>query len=140
MSHTTSFFRNEAEGDSESDESDDSSNGESSARRIYHSNGAASAASVSSDMPELETVSDAEEEFLSESEDDDGKVRTAATTAERPEQTSALVAEDVSDIMSTDCGCQGTNHYATLDKEGLESLMTSLGELDKKSLKLYILG
>ena len=43
--------------------------------------------------------------------------------------------------MSIGCGCQGTNnHYATLDKEGLKSLMTSLRELDKKSLKLYILG
>ena len=91
-------------------------------------------------MPELQTVSDAEEEFLSESEDYDGEVRTAATTAERAEQTSALVAVEVSDMMSIGCGCQGTNHYATLDKEGLESLMTSLRELDKKSLKLYILG
>ena len=77
---------------------------------------------------------------MSESEDDDGKVRTAATTAERAEQMSALVAAEVSDMMSIGCGCQGTNHYATLDKEGLESLMTSLRELDKKSLKLYILG
>ena len=42
--------------------------------------------------------------------------------------------------MSIGCGCPGTNHYATLDKEGLKSLMTSLRELDKKSLKLYILG
>ena len=42
--------------------------------------------------------------------------------------------------MSIGCGCQGTNHYATLDKEGLKSLMTSLRELDQKSLKLYILG
>ena len=86
------FFSNEAEGDSESDESDDSSDDEPPAQRIYHSHGAASAASVSSDMPELETVSDAEEEFLSESEDDDSEVRTAATTVERAEQTSALVA------------------------------------------------
>ena len=91
-------------------------------------------------MPELETVSDAEEEFLSESENDDGEVRTAATTAERAEQTSALVAAEVSDMMSIGCGCQGTNHYAALDKEGLESLMTSLCELDKKSLKLCVLG
>ena len=42
--------------------------------------------------------------------------------------------------MSIGCDCQGTNHHATLDKEGLKSLMTSLRELDKKSLKLYILG
>ena len=43
-------------------------------------------------MSELETVSDTEEEFLSESEADDSEVRTAATTVERAEQTSALVA------------------------------------------------
>ena len=42
--------------------------------------------------------------------------------------------------MSIGCGFQGLNHYPTLDKEGLKSLMTSLRELDKKSLKLYILG
>ena len=42
--------------------------------------------------------------------------------------------------MSIGCGCQGTNHYATLDKDDLKSLMRSLRELDKKSLKLYILG
>ena len=42
--------------------------------------------------------------------------------------------------MSIGCGCEGTKHYATLDKEGIKSLMTSLRELDKKSLKLYILG
>ena len=47
---------------------------------------------------------------------------------------------EVSDIMSIGCRCQGTNHYATLDKEGLERLITSLRELDKKSLKQYILG
>ena len=86
------FFGNEAEGDSESDKSDDSSDDEPPAQRIYHSLGAASAACVSSDMPELETISDAEEVFLSESEDDNSKVRTAATTVERAEQTSALVA------------------------------------------------
>ena len=63
----------------------------------------------------------AEEEFLSESEDDDGEVRAAATAAECAEQTSALVAEEVSDIMSIGCGCQGTNHYAIFYKEGLES-------------------
>ena len=132
------FFGNEAEGDSESDEPDNSSDNEPSAHRIFHIHGAASAASVSSNMPELETVGDAEEEFLSESEDDDGEVRAAATTAECSEQMSALVAAEESDMMSIGCGCVGTNHYATLDKEGLESLMTSLRELDKKSLKLYI--
>ena len=58
MSRTTSFFGNEAEGDSESDESHDSSDDESSAQRIFHSHGAASAASVSSGMPEMETVGD----------------------------------------------------------------------------------
>ena len=42
--------------------------------------------------------------------------------------------------MSIRCGCQGTNNYATLDKKGLKSLMTTLRELDKKSLKLYICG
>ena len=42
--------------------------------------------------------------------------------------------------MSIGYGCQGTHHYAALDKEGLESLMTLLRQLDKKSLKLYILG
>ena len=134
------FFGNEAEGDSESDEPDNSSDDGSSAQRIYHSHGAASAASVSSNMPELETVGDAEEEFLSESEDDDGEVSAALATAERPEQTSALVAAEVSDMMSLGCGCQGTNHSATWDKEGLESLMISLRELEIKSLKLYILG
>ena len=93
LSRTTSFFvGNEGEGDSESDKSDDSSDDEPPVQRIYHSHGAASAASVSSDMPELETVSDAEEEFLSEFEADDSEVRTAATTVERAEQTSALVA------------------------------------------------
>ena len=93
LSRTTSFFSgNEAEEDSESDESDDSSDDEPPAQRIYQSHGAASAASVSSDMPKLETVSDAEEEFLSESEDDDSEVKTAATTVERAEQTSALIA------------------------------------------------
>ena len=133
MSRTTGFFGNKVEGDSESDD-------ESSAQRIYHSHGAASAASISSNMAELETVCDAEKEFLNESEDADGKVRGEATTAECAEQTSAFVAEEVSGIMSICCGCQGTNHYATLDKEGLKSLITSLGELDKKSLKLYIFG
>ena len=49
-------------------------------------------------MPELETVCDAEEEFLSESEDD-GEVGTAATTAECAEQTSAPVATEVSDMI-----------------------------------------
>ena len=91
-SHDEFFSSNEAEEDSESDESDDSSDDKPPAQRIYHSHGAASAASVSSDMPKLETVSDAEEEFLSESEDDDSEVRTATTTVERAEQTSALVA------------------------------------------------
>ena len=67
------FLGNEAEGISESD---DSSDDELYAQRIYHSHGAASAASVRSDMTELGTVSDVEEEFLSESEDDDDEVRT----------------------------------------------------------------
>ena len=75
-SHDRYFLGNEAEGFSESDESDDSSDDEPSAQRIYHSHGAASAASVRSDTTELETVSDVEEEFLSESEDDNGEVRT----------------------------------------------------------------
>ena len=61
---TSFYFSDEAEGDSESDESDDSSDNEPSAQGIYHSHGAASAASVSSDMPALETVSDAEEEIF----------------------------------------------------------------------------
>ena len=42
--------------------------------------------------------------------------------------------------MSIGCACRSTNHYATLDKEGLKSLMASLRKLDNKSLKLYILG
>ena len=54
-------------------------------QKIYHSHSAASAASVRSNMPELETVSDAEEEFFSEPEDDNSEVRTAATTEERVE-------------------------------------------------------
>ena len=122
----------------ESHEPDNSSDDEPSAQRISHSHGAVSAASVSSNMPELERVGYAEEEFLSEAEDVDGEVRAAATTAECAEQTSALVAAEVSDMMGIGCGCQGTNHCAILDKEGLEGLMTSLRELDKNLLKLYI--
>ena len=57
-----SFFGNKAEGDSKSHEPDNSSDDEPSAQRIFHSHGAASAASVSSNTPELETVGDAEEE------------------------------------------------------------------------------
>ena len=130
------LFYGDAAGDDESDESDDSSDDEPSARRIDYGGSAAAAAS---DMPELESVSDAEEEFLSESEDDD-EVATAATAAEREEQASALVEAEVRDMMNIGCGCQGVNHYAGLEKEGLETLMTTLRQLDKKSLKLYILG
>ena len=105
-----SFFGNEAEGDNESDEPDNSFDDEPSAQRIFHSHGAASAASVSSNMPELETVGDAGEEFFSESEDDDSNARAATTTAECVEQTSVLVATELSDMMSIGRGCQGTNH------------------------------
>ena len=98
------IFGNEAEGDSESDEPDNSSDDEPSAQRIFYSHGAASAACISSNMLELETIGDAEEEVLSESEDDDGEVRDAATAAECAEQTSALVAAEVSDMMSSGCG------------------------------------
>ena len=90
-------------------------------------------------MTELVPVSDAEEEFLSESKGGDGKVRTAATTAKGVEQTSALIVAEVSDMMGIGCSCQGTNQYAALDEDCLQSLMTSLRKLDKKSLKLYIL-
>ena len=128
-SHDEFFYGTEAAGDSESDESDGSSDDEPSAQRVRYDQGAASSASA---MPELESISEAEEEFLSESEGEDDEVRAEARAAER--------ADQASDMINIGCGCQGTNHYAALEKEGLETLMTSLGQLDKKSLKLYILG
>ena len=77
-SHDEFFYGTEAAGDSESDESDGSSDDEPSAQRVRYDQGAASSASA---MPELESTSEAEEEFLSESEGEDDEVRAEARAA-----------------------------------------------------------
>ena len=105
-SHDEFFYGTEAAGDSESDESDGSSDNEPSAQRVRYDQGAASSASA---MPELESISEAEEEFLSESEGEDDEVRAEARAAER--------ADQASDMINIGCGCQGTNHYAALEKK-----------------------
>ena len=91
------------------------------------------------DVEELE--SDADEIFDSDAEVDVPIVHPPPTAGEEAQQ-AALIEAELRDWFTLGCKCAGQNHFLALEsqRETLVQLITSLKQLNKKSLKQYILG
>lgn len=82
-----------------------------------------------------------DDEMWSDSDIETSEVHSIASGGDDAgDQLSAIMEAEVRDLMDIGCGCSGTNHFTTLPRDALVSLMVSIRQMDKQSQKQYVLG